>query len=91
MAEYATGSARRMSPEFWAIIGVGITLFGQAVLQDNRVNDRIDKLDEKPSGEIRALEGKVKSINKRLAVVESHVLGVPSIAPFDQEDESTSP
>ena len=37
---------RWLNPEFRAIVAVGATLFGQAALQNNRVSDRIDRLQE---------------------------------------------
>ena len=46
MPDNAAAPVRRFSPEFWAIVAVGVTLFGQAALQNNRVNDRIDRLQE---------------------------------------------
>ena len=81
MADESPNPARRVSAELVAIIVIGVALFGQATLQNNRVNDRIDKLQE-GQGVIR----------ERLAVVESHVLGVPSVAQIDPEtDPQTTP
>ena len=54
--------ARKLSPEFWAIVAVGVTLFGQSTLQNNRVNDRIDRLQEGQA-----------VIRERLAAVEGQV------------------
>lgn len=62
MAEESTARPRRLSPEFWAIVAVGVTLFGQAALQNNRVNDRIDRLQEGQA-----------VIRERLAAVEGQV------------------
>ncbi len=62
MPEEAAAPVRRFSPEFWAIVAVGVTLFGQAALQNNRVNDRIDRLQEGQA-----------VIRERLAAVEGQV------------------
>ena len=62
MADESTARPRRLSPEFWAIVAVGVTLFGQAALQNNRVNDRIDRLQEGQA-----------VIRERLAAVEGQV------------------
>ena len=98
MVNESKSPARRMNPEFWAIIGVGVALFGQAALQGSDVNGRIDKLDAKIERLGERLDAKIErlgerldtkiddlredliSIDKRLAVVESHVLGNPSVA-----------
>lgn len=79
---------RRLSPEFWAIVGSAVTLsmgfVGIAALvltvtgwirEDMRSMDaRIVSLDTRLSGEIKELAIKVANVDKRLAVVESHVL-----------------
>ena len=62
MPEESAPPVRRLSPEFWAIVAVGVTLFGQAALQNNRVNDRIDRLQEGQA-----------VIRERLAAVEGQV------------------
>lgn len=62
MADQSTIRTRRLNPEFWAIVAVGVTLFGQAALQNNRVNDRIDRLQEGQA-----------VIRERLAAVEGQV------------------
>lgn len=62
MTDESTTQPRRLSPEFWAIVAVGVTLFGQAALQNNRVNDRIDRLQEGQA-----------VIRERLAAVEGQV------------------
>ena len=81
-------AVRRLSPEFWAVIGSAVTLLmaliGIAALnltvagwlrEDIRsVDDRVNGLETRLSGEIRALDTKVAAIDKRLAVVENHVL-----------------
>ena len=46
---------------------------------DAKLSGEIKALDAKLSGEIKALGAKVALIDKRLAVVESHVLGNRSI------------
>lgn len=90
---------RKLSPEFWAVIGSAVTLLmavvGTAVLiltvagwiredmrsmdiklggLDTRLSGEIRALDTKLSGEIRKLDEKIGVLDKRLAVVESHVL-----------------
>ena len=107
---------RRLSPEFWAIIGSAVTLLvasigiaaliltvagwiredmrsmdfkigaldtkmsGEIKALDTKLSGEIKALDTKLSGEIRKLDAKVVVIDKRLAVVESHVLDIrPSV------------
>lgn len=90
---------RKLSPEFWAVIGSAVTLLmavvGTAVLiltvagwiredmrsmdiklggLDTRLSGEIRALNTKLSGEIRKLDEKIGVLDKRLAVVESHVL-----------------
>ena len=79
-------AVRRLSPEFWAVIGSAVTLLvallGIAALVltvAGWYREDIRALDAKLSGEIKALGAKVALIDKRLAVVESHVLGNRSI------------
>ena len=77
-----------MGSECRAIVDEDVALFGQILLQDNRINDRIERLDVKLSGEIKAVDDKMNSVDKRLAAVVSHVPGVPSVARIDAEGES---
>ena len=86
---------RRLSPEFWAIVGSAVTLsmgfVGIAALvltvtgwirEDMRSMDarivsldtKLVGLDTRLSGDIKVLANKVANVDKRLAVVESHVL-----------------
>ena len=101
---------RKLSPEFWAVIGSAVTLLvavvgtaaliltvagwiredmrsmdiklgglntrlsGEIRALDTKLSREINVLDTKLSGEIRKLDEKIGILDKRLAVVESHVL-----------------
>lgn len=99
-------AVRRLSPEFWAIVGSAVTLLvaliGLAALVltvagwhredirsvDAKLSSEIKALDVTLSGEIKALGAKVAAIDKRLAVVESHVLGMRSFGEGDHPEET---
>ena len=95
-------AVRRLSPEFWAIVGSAVTLLmaliGIAALvltiagwhrEDIRsVEARVNGLETRLSGDIKALDTKIATIDKRLAVVESHVLGMRSIVEGEHPDET---
>ena len=88
-------AVRKLSPEFWAIVGTAVTLviglIGMAALLLTVAGwhrEDIRLLDANLSAEIRALDAKVATIDKRLAVVESHVLGTRSIAEGEPADET---
>ena len=98
-------AVRRLSPEFWAIVGTAVTvlmvLIGIAALLltvagwhredirsvEAKLSGEIRALDAKLSGEIKALDAKVATIDKRLAVVESHILGMRPFAESEPEDK----
>ena len=93
---------RRFSPEFWAIVATAVTLLvalvGNAALnltvagwirEDMRSMDaRIVSLDVRLSGDINELASKVADLDKRLAVVESHVLDARGIVQADPSDKT---
>ena len=117
-------AVRRLSPEFWAIVGSAITLLmaligiaalvltvagwlredirsvgarvnvlesrlsGDIKALDAKLSGEIAALDSKLSREITALDTKIATIDKRLAVVESHVLGMRSIVEGEYSDET---
>ena len=106
-------AVRRLSPEFWAIVGSAVTLLmalvGIAALVltiagwlredirsvdarvdglETRLSGEIKTLDANLSGEIRLLDAKVAKIDKRLAVVESHVLGKRPLVEGELSDET---
>ena len=117
-------AVRRLSPEFWAIVGSAVTLLmaligiaalvltvagwlredirsvdarvnsletrlsGDIKALDAKLSGDIAALDSKLSGEITALDTKIATIDKRLAVVESHVLGMRSIVEGEHSDEA---
>lgn len=110
-------AVRRLSPEFWAIVGTAVTvvmasigiaalvltvggwhredirsvdakLSGEIRALDAKLSGEIRALDAKLSGEIRALDAKVATIDKRLAVVESHVLGRRPTVEGEPSDET---
>ena len=128
-------AVRRLSPEFWAIVGSAVTLLmaligiaalvltvagwlredirsvdarvngletrlsgdikaldaklsGEIAALDSKLSGEIRALDSKLSGEITALDTKIATIDKRLAVVESHVLGMRSIVEGEHSDET---
>ena len=114
---------RRLSAEFWAIVGSAVTLLmafvgiaaliltvagwiredmlsmdvkisdldtklsGEINALDTKLSGEIKALDTKLGGEIRNVDAKVATIDKRLAVVESHVLDMrptASVEPLEQ-------
>ena len=121
-------ATRRLSLEFWAIVGAAVTLLmaiiGIAALVltvagwhredirsldaklsgeikaldlklsaeikalDAKLSAEIKALDAKLSAELRALDAIVAAIDKRLAVVESHVLGMQSIDEGGRPEET---
>ncbi len=88
-------AVRTLSPEFWAIIGSAVTLIMALIGMAAMVltvagwhREDIRSVEAKLSGEIRALDTKVATIDKRLAVVESHVLRRRSIVEGEPSDET---
>ena len=54
--------------------GLDTRLSGEIRALDTKLSREINALDTKLSGEIRKLDEKIGILDKRLAVVESHVL-----------------
>ena len=87
MAVESATPSRKASAELIAIAALGVTVllavFSQAAWLDGKIERQGNRLEEK----IEALRKDVASVDKRLAVVESHVLGVPSVAQLDAETD----
>ena len=96
---------RKQSPEFVAIVAIGVTVllavFAQAAWLDARIErlcvelrseirSEIRELRADLGGKIEALQAGQAALDKRLAVVESHVLGVPSVAQPEPRTEPAS-
>ena len=73
--------ARIPSADRWAAIGAVIAIGALILTVTGWLRDDIQSL----STDLKTLDAKVDSIDKRLAVVESHVLGVPSVAQVEEE------
>ncbi|MDE0063192.1 MAG: hypothetical protein OXP09_23360 [Gammaproteobacteria bacterium] len=85
-------AVRRLSPEFWAIVGSAVTLLmaflGIAALvltiagwlrEDIRsVNARVDGLETRLSGEIRSLDAKVAKLDAKIARIDKRLAVVES-------------
>ena len=76
MASESTIEGRRLSPEFWAIVGTGITVVMGLIALAALIltvagwhREDIRALGD----EIRQLDAKVAGIDKRLAIVESRI------------------
>ena len=89
MADRSAPRTTKLSPELIAIIALGVTVllavFGQAAWLDGK----IERMGDRLGADISVLDTKVDAIDKRLAVVESHVLGVPSVAQADPPPAAT--
>ena len=76
MADQLSAPARRLSPEFRAIIAIGIAILGQALWLDGKIERLGDKLDAK----IEAIQEGQSAIRERLAAVEARI-GAAVVAP----------
>ena len=90
--------ARKLSAEFFAIVAIGVTVLAQAAWLDGKVERLGAELRSEIRSEIRdvrddlgakieALQAGQASLDKRLAVVESHVLGLPQDFPTEGRSE----
>ena len=70
MTKESTGSSRKQSSEFWAIIAVGGAVLGQAVWLDARIERGDARLDANPGAKIGSLQEGQAAIRERLALVE---------------------
>ena len=66
MADQPSAPARRLSPEFWAIITIGVAILGQALWLDAKIERLGDKLDAK----VEVIQEGQSAIRERLAAVE---------------------
>ncbi|MDE0005133.1 MAG: hypothetical protein OXQ29_20780 [Rhodospirillaceae bacterium] len=101
MADQPAVPARKLSAEFFAIVAIGVTVLAQAAWLDGkieRLDGKIERLGAELRSEIRdvrddlgakieALQAGQASLDKRLAVVESHVLGLPQGFPTEGRPE----
>ncbi|MCY4563052.1 MAG: hypothetical protein OXE40_01065 [Gammaproteobacteria bacterium] len=62
-------ASRKLSPEFWAIVAVGITVLGQAVWLDGK----IERGDSALETRIENLQEGQAAIRERLALVEGYL------------------
>ena len=62
---------RRLSVEFWAIIGVGLTIVGLGWQAYNRLDTRIDALQT----DVSTVKGDVSDVKERLAHIEGWIQG----------------
>ena len=66
MVDQSAVPARRLNPEFWAIIAIGVAILGQALWLDGKIERLGDKLDAK----VEAIQEGQSAIRERLAAVE---------------------
>lgn len=64
MAAGAAAGRRRLSAEFWAIVAVGLTIVGLGWQAYNRLDTRLD-----------SLQNDVSSVKERLAHIEGWIQG----------------
>ena len=94
MAEQPAVPARKLSAEFFAIVAIGVTVLAQAAWLDDKIErlgaelrSEIREVREDLGAKIEALQIGQASLDKRLAVVESHVLGLPQDFPTEGRPE----
>ena len=66
-------AVRRLSPEFWAIIAVGVAVLGQAVWLDGKIERGDARLEASLSPKIENLQEGQAAIRERLAMVEGYL------------------
>ena len=90
--------ARKLSAEFFAIVAIGVTVLAQAAWLDGKIErlgaelrseirSEIRDVREDLGAKIEALQAGQASLDKRLAVVESHVIGLPHDFPTECRPE----
>ncbi|MDE0005134.1 MAG: hypothetical protein OXQ29_20785 [Rhodospirillaceae bacterium] len=101
MAEQPAVPARKLSAEFFAIVAIGVTVLAQAAWLDGKIERlgaelrseireirfEIRDVRDALGAKIEALQAGQASLDKRLAVVESHVLGLPHDFPTEGRPE----
>ena len=98
MADKSAVPARKLSAEFFAIVAIGVTVLAQAAWLDGKIERLGAELRSEIRSETRdvrddlgakieALQAGQASLDKRLAVVESHVLGLPHDFPTEGRPE----
>ncbi|MDE0005135.1 MAG: hypothetical protein OXQ29_20790 [Rhodospirillaceae bacterium] len=97
MAEQPVVPARKLSAEFFAIVAIGVTVLAQAAWLDGKIErlgaelrSEIRDVRTDLGAKIEALQAGQASLDKRLAVVESHVLGLPHDFPTEGRPEPAS-
>ena len=97
MADQPVVPARKLSAEFFAIVAIGVTVLAQAAWLDGKIErlgaelrSEIRDVREDLGAKIEALHIGQASLGKRLAVVESHVLGLPHDFPTEGRPEPAS-
>lgn len=69
MADRTTAPSSKPSPEFWAIVAVGVAVLGQAVWLDGK----IERGDSTLATRIENLQEGQAAIRERLAAVEAYL------------------
>ena len=101
MADESAVPARKLSAEFFAIVAIGVTVLGQAAWLDSKIEllgaelrseireirSEIRDVRDDLGAKIEALQVGQASLDKRLAVVESHVLVLPHDFPTEGRPE----
>ena len=91
MADQDAVPARKlMSAELIAVVAMGITVLLAVFSQAAWLDGKIERLGAELRAEIGSLQAGQASLDKRLAVVESHVLGVPRVSPSESRAEPPS-
>jgi len=71
MAAGAAAGRRRPSAEFWAIVAVGLTIVGLGWQAYNRLDTRIDALQN----DVSTVKSDVSNVKERLAHIEGRIQG----------------
>ena len=81
MADETARPSPKLSPEFWAIVAVGVAVLGQAVWLDGKIERGDARLEANLSPKIEDLRKGQAAIRERLAMVEGY-LSRSDEAPF---------
>ena len=80
MADDIARPSPRLSPEFWAIVAVGVAVLGQAVWLDGK----IERGDSALATRIENLQQGQAAIRERLASVEAYLSRTTDRAPVSE-------
>ena len=73
MADQIAASTRKLSPEFWAIIAVGVAVLGQAVWLDGKIERGDARIEANLGPKIENLQEGQAAIRERLALLEGYL------------------